>query len=324
MPSDSKQNTPNQEEIDLLYLFLKLGEFIKKSVLELVKFIISILIFLLQRWYFIAIAIFLAILSAFILDKTSDPYFQSHLTLRSNATQNQPIISYLDRLGEYAGEQNHAALAEELNISIEEANEIKGIDAYWYFDIGNDGIFDGLDVDREFLSDTSIVKIDSVFNISAKVYEPDVLGNLENGLMYYLENNSFLKSLNKQRIANLEAQANQIEYEIEKLDSLQKREYYTNQDDLRQKEGQIVFTSENEVRMYHFQMFQLLKLKQDCERDLNIYGGVVTLLEGFSNPLKPENGIVQSVKKIIWYYLGFALILAAIIKFRRKIWTTKN
>ena len=113
---------------------------------------------------------------------------------------------------------------------------------------------------------------------------------------------------------------NQIEYEIEKLDSLQKREYYTNPDELRQKEGQIVFTSEKVVRMYHGQMFGLLKLKQDCERDLNLYSSVVTVVEGFNEPAEPDNRAIHTAKKLIWYYLILALLLAIIITFRKKIW----
>ena len=321
MPTDPKNKISNQEEIDLLYLFVKFGEFLKNAVLNLVKFIGAVLIFLVQKWYYFAMAIVLAVLSAFILNKSSDPYFHSHLTLRSNATHNQPIMSNLARLGEYADAKNIAALSEELNLSIEDASAIKGLDTYWYYDIGNDGIFDGLDTEREFLSDTSIVKIDSVFSLRAEVYNSEVLEKLEDGLLFYLKKNSFLESLNKQRLSNLEAQLGQIEYEIEKLDSLQKREYYTNPDELRQKEGQIVFTSEKVVRMYHSQMLSLLEMKQECERDLNIYGDVVTILEGFTVPIEPDNGTIQYAKKLVWYFLGLALLLSVLITFRKRIFS---
>jgi len=324
MPTDSKPNTQNQEEIDLLYLFVRFGEFLKKATIKLINFIGSILVFLLQKWYYFAIAIILAVLSAFIQNKASESFFHSHLTMRSNATHNQPVMSNLERLGEYADTKNYSALSEELNLSIEDAMAIKGLETFWFYDIGNDGIFDGMDVESKFLSDTSIVKIDSVFSVRAEVYNSVVLGKLEEGLVYYLENSPFLASLNKQRLSNLEAQFSQIEYEIEKLDSLQKREYYTNPDELRQKDGQIVFTSEKEVRIYHSQMFKLLRLKQDRERDLNIYSGVVTILEGFTVPIEPDNGIIQNAQKLIWYYLLLALLIAVIIKFRKKIWISNK
>lgn len=320
MATDSKPNTQNSEEIDLVYLFVKLGEFLKKAALNLFNFIVSVLVFLIQKWYFFVIAIVLAILSAFILNRSSDSFYHSHLTLRSNATHNQQIMSNLERLGEYADSDNYTSLSEELNLSIENASAIKSLETFWFYDIGDDGIFDGLDTERKFLSDTSIVKIDSVFSVFVEVYNSDILEELELGLMNYLKNNPYLESLNKHRLSNLEGQLIQIEYEIEKLDSLQKREYFTNPDELRQKEGQIVFTSEKVVRMYHTQMFHLLQLKQDCERDLNIYSEVVTILEGFTVPVKPENSTVQYAKKTIWYFLGLALLLSVIIKFRKKIW----
>ena len=321
MATDSKPNTQNPEEIDLVYLFVKFGEFLKNASLKLINLIGSVLVFLIRKWYYFAIAIVLTVLSAYILNKTSDSYYHSHLTLRSNATHNQPIMANLERLGEYAHAKNYEALAEELNLSIEDASAIKGIETFWYYDLGNDGIFDGLDMDRKYLSDTSIVKIDSVFSVRAEVYNSDILEELDESLVNYIETDPFLSSLNKQRISKLEAQLSQIEYEIEKLDSLQKREYYTNPDELRQKEGQIVFTSEKEVKIYHYQMFALLKLKQECERDMTLYGDVVTILQRFSVPVEPDNGTVQFAKKLIWYYLGLALLLSVLVEFRKKIWS---
>ncbi len=264
MPADPKNSSQNQGEIDLLYLFVKLGEFLKTSFLKLINFIGIVLVFLIRKWYYFAIAVILTIGSAVLLNKVSDPFYHSHLTLRSNATHNQPIMSNLQRLGDYANANNHTALSKELNLSIEDASAIKGLGTFWFYDIGDDGIFDGLDIEGKQLSDTSIVKIDSVFSVRAEVYNTEILEKLEDGLIFYLENNPFFESLNKQRLSDLEAQLNQIEYEIEKLDSLQKREYYTNPNELRQKEGQIVFTSEKVVRVYHSQMFNLLKLKQSA------------------------------------------------------------
>jgi len=320
MSSDSNQNKPNQEEIDLLLLFMKFGDFLKRFFLGLVSFVGSALVFLLQKWYYFFIAIVLCVLSAFLLNITTEDHYHSDLTLRSNATTNQPIMSYIDKLGDYARLKNHSELANKLDLSADEASAIKGIETHWYFDIGKDGIFDGLDIEGEFLADTSVRKIDSIFVVRARVYEPEILPNLELGIKNYLENQPFLESLNKQRQTNLQAQIVQIDYEIEKLDSLQKREYYTNPDELRQKEGQIVFTSEKVVRMYHSQMFRLLELKQECERDLSLFGDVVTILEAFPIPNSPDNGVVKSTVKLMWYFLGLALILALLIRYRKEIW----
>ena len=324
MPTDSKHNSSNQGEIDLLALLVNLGDFLKRSILKLIKFIGSILVFLLRQWYYFAIAIVLTVLSAFFLNKTSDSYYHSYMTLRSNATHNQPVMSNLDKLGGYATAGHYSALSKELNLSIEEASIIKGIETFWYYDIGDDGIFDGIDMDRKYLSDTSMVKVDSVFSVRVEVFNPEILDKLEESLVHYVETDAFLQALNNQRLSNLGAQLNQIEYEIDKLDSLQKREYYTNPDDLRQKEGQIVFTSEKVVRMYHSQMFSLLQLKQDCERDLNLYKDVVTVLESFTEPVEPDNGTTYYAKKLVWSYLGLALLLAVIITYRKKIWSPIN
>ncbi|MDF1576528.1 MAG: hypothetical protein P1P86_15180 [Bacteroidales bacterium] len=320
MPANSKPNTQNQDEIDLLTLFTKLGEFIKNSILWLVSLIGSVLVFLLRKWYYFTVAILLTILSAYILNKAVEPVYSSDLIMRSNATTNQPIMSSLNKLGSYASERNIAALSGELGLSEEDASKIKGLETFWLYDIGNDGIYDGIDINGSYLSDTSVVKLENEFVIRTSVLDPGVLETLENSLVNYLETKPYLITLNKQRLAELEAQLKQTSYEIEKLDSLQKREYYTNPDHLRQQEGQVVFTSEKTVRTFHDDMFRLLELKQECERDLNIYSEVATVIEGFSIPKNPENGSVNYLKMLIWYFLGFALLLSVIITFRKKIW----
>lgn len=320
MPTNLNQNNPKQDEIDLLSLFSKMGELIKKGVLGLINLIGSILVFLLRKWYYFGVAAILTVITALILKNASDPYYRSDLTIRSNATHNQPIMSSLDKLGEYADAQNYAALSNELNLSIEEASAIKELMTYWYYDLNGDGIFDGIDNGGRFVLDTNVVIIDSVFVLHASIYDPAILNKLEEGLEHYLGANPFLNALNKQRLSDLEAQLYQTEYEIAKLDSLQRREYFTDTDQLRQKEGQVVFTSEKTVRIYHNDMFRLLQLKQECERDINVYGDVVTILEKFTIPNEPNNGIVQYTKKLIWYYLGLALLLAVVVTFRKKIW----
>lgn len=320
MPTNSNQNTSNNDEIDLLSLFVKLGESIKKASLWLINLFGSVLVFLLQKWYYLFIAVILTILSAMILNNLSDSYYTSNLIIRSNATHNQPIMTSLDKLGDYASARNYAALSKELHLSEDEVSAIKDLETYWYYDIGADGIFDGLVTDRSILEDTSIVKIDSVFSLHAAVFDPEILEKLEASLVQYLGGNPFLEALNEQRLSDLNAQLKQTQYEIEKLDSLQKREYYTNTDDLRQKEGQIIFTSENVVRMYHNDMFRMLQLKQDCERDLNLYKDIVTIMEGFTIPVEPENGTILYAKKLIWYFLGLALLLSVIITYSKKIW----
>ncbi len=320
MPTNSKQNSPNQDEIDLLTLFSKLGEFIKKAFLGLVNLIGSILVFLLRKWYYFAVAILLTILSAYILNKIAVDIYQSDMVLKSNATTNQTVMSSLDKLGDYASNRYYAALSNELNISKEDASKIKGLETFWLYDLGGDGIYDGIDIEERYLSDTSVHVIENEFVLRLSLFDPVLLETLEESLILYLEAQPYLIALNKQRLSELEAQLNQTQYEIVKLDSLQKREYFTNPDYLRQKESQIVFTSEKTVKTYHNEMFQLLQLKQECEKELNIYSEIVTVTEGFSMPVIPEHGILNYIKKIVWYYLALGLLVAVLVTFRKKIW----
>lgn len=323
MATNSKQNTPNQDEIDLLTLFEKMGEFLKKSFLGLANLIVSVLIFLLRKWYFFAIAIVLTILTAYTLNKAAEPFYQSDMVLRANATANQSMMVSLNKLGQYAETENYDALSKELNLSMEEAMSIKGIETFWYYDMGDDGIYDGIDLERRYISDTSVVLIEDEFVVRARIFDPGIIENLEDQLVNYLESNPILKALNEQRLKDLVSSIKQTDYEIEKLDSLQKREYFTNPENLRQSEGQIVFTSEKIVETYHNDMFRLLRIKQNYEQDLNIYSSVATVMEGFSIPNKPNKDMKKYANQFLWYYLGLALILSIVITYRKKIWTSE-
>jgi len=320
MSTDTKQNSSSQEEFGLLFLSIKIGEFLKRLFLSMINLIGSAIIFLFRKWYYLASAVLITFVLAFILDKTLPSYYSSHLVIKSNSTHNQVIMTDLNKLGNYAKEQNYEALSEELKMTLDEASLIKEIQTYWYYDIDDDGIFEGIDFDRKFIADTSINKVDSVFVLRAWVYDPEILESLEARILPYLESNSYLVSINNQRLIHLEALLHQAEYEIEKLDSLQKREYYTNPDEIRQKEGQIVFTTENVVRIYHPLMFQLVQLKQEYERDLDVYRDVITIIEGFSTPKESVNGTTVYIKKLSWYFVGLALLFAIVIHYRKKIW----
>jgi hypothetical protein len=321
MPTNSNQNHSNQDEIDLLSLIVKSGKLIKKAVQWLINSIGSILVYILRKWYYLATALVLTVITALILKTLTPSYYSSDLIMRSNAINNQPIMMSIDKLGDYASAGNYSALSTELNLSLKEASAIKELKTFWYYDIGDDGIFDGIVTDEAILIDTGIAKIDSVFIIRAEVFDPMILEKIEGSLVDYLGSIPFLEALNNQRLSDLEARLIQTTYEIKKLDSLQTREYYTNTDDLRQKEGQIIFTSENEnQKLYHYEMFKLLQLKQECERDLNVYRDVVTIMQDFTIPVEPENGTVLYAKKTIWYFLGLALLLSFIVSYRKKIW----
>ena len=321
MATDSKPNSKNPEEIDLLYLFVKMGEAIKKYTLAFFRLLGTILVYLLRKWYYLAMALVLTVISAVILSNVIKPHFQSDMVLRFNDKNSQVIISSLNKLGEYANDHNSPRLSEVLNIDQESADGIKNIETFRYFDIGKDGLLDGIDTEGKYLSDTSVATIDSLIVVRAYVTDPESLKELEDGINFYLESNPFLVASNKQRLSFLAEMIAQTNYELEKLDSLQKKEYYRITDETRLKEGQLVFTNERDVKLYHNQMFSLLELKKEYEKDLSIHPDIVTVLDGFMINTEPVNNAIKYLKDLIWVYLGLGLLLSLVVTYRKEIWT---
>jgi len=139
MANDPENKSSNQGEIDLLYVFVKLGELIRRTITNLFKYAGLALLFLLRKWYYFAIAILLTLGSAWLINRSSDSFYRSSLDMRSNVISNQPIMSRIDQLGVYANTKNYSALSKWLGLTPEESQNIKQIETYWYYDIDDDG-----------------------------------------------------------------------------------------------------------------------------------------------------------------------------------------
>ncbi|MBA7570038.1 hypothetical protein ES708_11783 [subsurface metagenome] len=239
--------------------------------------------------------------------------------LKSNVVQNQEIISYINRLKNLTSEANYAVLASSLDISVEDAEKINDIRAYWFIDRNRDGIVEGPDYDNKFLSDTSVNKIGWKFGIRATVADPLVFSKIAPGITYYIYSNDYFNRMNKVRLNNLEEIIEQTAKEVEKLDSLQKKEYFKLEDATRLKEGQLVFTNDPEIKLFHNDLLNLVRDKQASQRTLTINSEIISLLEDFTITQRPANNAMFYARKLVPVFIGLAYLLALYITFRKKI-----
>lgn len=152
-------------------------------------------------WLFIAVALGAALGSfgyfAFRGVYTSKAIFQSR------NLSNPELIEITNSLDELIYEKSYDLVAKQLNISVEEAVNIKSLKSLE-------------------LSDESFRKEskDSLFAVEAKVYNADLLPKLSKALFYYYNENQFIKSFNQAYIKSQQDLLNNIQSELKTMQAL--------------------------------------------------------------------------------------------------------
>ena len=311
--------SPSNDEIDLIQLFRNIGNSIKKLFLGLFNICLQFIIFSIRKFVYLTLAVIVGLIISYSLSKIQKDYYYSDLVLKSNAVQNQEMIYFLNRLKNLTSEANYSVLASSLNLSIELAENISDIKAYWFIDFFKDGLVDGPDYTEKYFTDTSVVKVEWKFGVRATVTDPTVFNDITEGLIHYIESNEYFQSMNKVRLEMLDEIIQQTGLEVEKLDSLQKKEYFQLEDATRLKEGQLLFTNDPEVKLFHRDLLNLLVEKHKSQTERSIHSNVVSILENFTITQVPINNIAYYARKIVPLFIGLAYLLALFIAFRKNI-----
>ena len=229
MADTNKMQNKSQsgDEVDLLQLFSSFFNWISRVFRGFFYVLLQILVYSIRKWVFILVGLIVGVGMAVLLSTVQSDYYFSDLIIKSNAVQNQEMISYLNRLDNLAAEQDKTYLEDALNLdSLTQAESITSIRGYWFVDLNKDGIVDRPDLEDRYLTDTSVVKVGWKMGVRAVVTDPEVLVRVTDGIKSYVASNDYFNQMNEVRIDNLKEIIQQTEKEVEKLDSLQKKEYF--------------------------------------------------------------------------------------------------
>lgn len=313
--TNSPDQPPKNDEIDLLILFNNLGSFIVRIVKGFFNIILQIIIFSIRKWLYLTLAIVLGLGLSSLLSKTQQNVYFSDLVLKSNAVENQEIISYINRLSALTSKANYPELARALDISNEDVELISDIKAYWFIDLNRDGIVDLPDLNNRYLADTSTIKVNWKFGVRATVLDPNIFNKLNPGIMHYVQSSDYLVRMNEIRLDMLKEIIGQTAEEVDKLDSLEKKEYFKKEDEIRLREGQLLFTNEPEIKLYYTDLLNLVKEKQTSQRELILHSEIVSVLEDFTITQKPLNDTMFYAKKIVPVFIVLTYFLALLVTF---------
>ena len=316
---ENKNQPRANDEIDLLELFNKMGKGTKRFLINIWDIFLKVTVFFIRKSPYLIAFIILGFLVALLKFNTSERFYSSDMILRSNSVNNADMIAHINKLHFYGEEDNKQALAQSLNLDSSEVANLVGIEAFWIIDINRDGIPDLVDDRNRYDQDTTVTHMSSRFDIRVKTLQPQSLDKVKDGILYHINTNRFFEKNNRIRLIQLRERIAKTQTELSELDSLQNYKYFEERQKGKFSEGQMVFLSEQETKLYHGSVFELYGSKQSLDRELDIYSDIVTVLDDFTPPAQPENSYLHIAKKwvIVCFLLG--LVIVVVLSFRKDL-----
>ena len=173
------------------------------------------------------------------------------------------------------------------------------------------------------MSDTVKKRMWDTFVVRARLTVPKEFPLLSDKILEYARQNPLFQQKNQVRLVqNKEIQVRLI-YDISQLDSLQKIKYF---EETRKKlsppsGGKLVFLQEKNAptELIYDNIYTLYSRKQAIDAELELYNNVITLLDDFTQPNRPINGIIYYGKYIIPTLFMLCFILLILIDQRKKL-----
>lgn len=335
MTENPKQFT-NSDEIDIGVLFSKIGDFFKSLGFGFLRFLALVRrVPLENKTLFIAL-ILIGLAGGFWYSLTlKKKYYSTTMILSSEYLNKRIVDNTIKKLNLLAQEDGYQGLAKELNISSELAQDIQDFDARPF--VAESELVE-LEILKEqlrsFQSDKKneqvvqkvIERIEienrHAYEITIRVYNPTVVGELEIALVNYFKNNDYLKKRVEITKANRLARKQKLQRESQKLDSLKAviyENYQTMAAQSRQGSNNVILSDKavtNPIEIF--------------ERDLTIYDEIQSIdkslylqddfevVDGFTEFSKPASvGPFRTSAYAILMAIGLGYLLVALFSFNK-------
>lgn len=329
----SNNKNVRDDEIDLLYLFRRMGRTLNRWGNALGRALLISLVFMVKRWLPLGLSIALGIGISYLLKNTSassytsDMVFRNNLvlidklTLKDNSGTTSEIISKINKLHTFCLENNSMALSEALSMKPESVTYISDISAYWIIDQSRDGIPDFVDYKGNHSPyDTINVRMLDRLDIRVKINSLQDLNLVRDGIIKFIESDSLYQQRNRVRLRQNRDLLARYNYDILQLDSLQKVKYFEETRNIKPNNGgQMVFLQEQKTQLVYGDIYLLYTKKQLLETERDLYKGIVTVLSDFSLAAKRDNGAMYYGRLVIPFLFFLTLLILIILSNRKKL-----
>jgi len=285
------ENKINQnQEIDLLELFSRMGKGIKNVFLGLFRAIVFLIIFGVKHIHYLLLFAIAGGAIGWLIYSNTPRFYSSNLIAQPNGISATDMIQYINDLHKLCERKNIAALANDLQMQDTTAKKIKDIQAFFIIDANKDGIGDYVDYKNTYNpKDTTQQRLEDRIHVSVEVFDNTAFDNVRNGLFRYMRKNPYIIQLNEIRKDELKELIAQTDKEILKLDSLQNTEYFSGRARTPVRESQLMFLAQQEPQMYYKDIMTLVRQKQHYKKELELATDAFTVIKDFTSLAVAEN-----------------------------------
>lgn len=235
----------NKDEVDLMEVFLKILSALRANFwLIVLSFLVGTALGL--GYYY-----------------SSNKVYESKMVVSSAILTSSFSEALVDKINRHRREQNSDAIKKLLNCDVETAKNI---------------VF--LEIDK--MSQVDDLKETDKFIITAQVLNQDVLPDLQQGLLYYLENNEYVKIRVEQNKKYLQQMVSRLDAEIKDMEAFKQR--LTNGSFFETARGNVMF----DPTTVNSKILDLTKERINLQHSLELSNSV-QVIEGFTRFERPSS-----------------------------------
>lgn len=311
---DDKEN----KELDLLDVLKSIGLAIKNGALRVVK-ALGWICRLVYKYKFLALGC-MVVMALVCTYENRTKVYRGEADMKLISFPSYFVKNLLDPVHSQCVYSDSVSVAKKLGLTAHEASKICAIKSYYYVDMQNDGTPDFVDYDDKYdMNDTTMSILPWKIRISVETTDTSVMPKLADAFVYAITNNNQVKKENALRIAHLDEKIAMIDHEILLLDSLRRKEYFERKKDVMFSMDKTVMLNERDMKLYHNDLLELEKTRQDLAWERNIYEICVSFENDFEVNPRPINRWSRTYPKYLLLGLLASIVIALFLESRESI-----
>ena len=175
----------------------------------LTDFLVLVYKFLKRNFILISVITLIGLIIGVVYVSQKKDYYSSELIGFSQVTDKTTLLEILNPLTHLAEEKNHEELSVKLNLSIEEASQIRSIE-----------FLNSKHTKTSHSPSVTDKKLGNLILIQILVYDQNILRDLEKGIYFFADNNAYIKETEGLERQKTQTLITEISKNIAMIDSL--------------------------------------------------------------------------------------------------------
>jgi len=271
-----------------------------RAFFKICSFIFAVLA---KHKFFLTFVLLAGLIAGYLYTLARPEYYKVSMIVQSSSFPKKTYAEIISQLNGYIGNGSKKLLARDMNLSEDLAAK------FIYVDSRN--------LSEEPLSTDTSSKTRQSFKIMAGLIANTSPDSLQDGIIYYINNSPYLKTLKAEEQKINEAKLAHIESDLKRIDSLKTQYNLFLTSPARQ--SNIYFSSANPADFY-IETQKLLERREETIKSLSLDAHAVTVIDGFKLTLHPQS-LSMPISVLFFGIAGFMLvfIILFLVELKKRI-----